>query len=274
MRERFLFPRKWLPPNMLSAFGKNLFAARARLGLTQKELATAIGAGQAHISQMESGQRIPSAEQWLRLADALHVSMQWFLTGSNRPGLELRDIAVQLQELGIRDLHVEGAVVPCAFMPPEQVVVAALGGDSPSPRIIEAMPTVLAWNAWDVPLLRAYSEQGGVRMLNRLQWLADVALTIHRNQGFPGGCPALMTLETLTVEGPQKALRPKNISAFPLSVEGYDSLGTKTNYRDVPPVARRWDIAYPGPLSVFHERAKHLHSLIVDRKWLTLEGMK
>jgi transcriptional regulator with XRE-family HTH domain len=251
---------------MLTTFGRNLFAARARLGMTQKELASAVGVGQADISQMENSLRLPSAEQWLRLADALHVSMQWFLTGSNRPGLELRDIAVQLQELGIRDLYVKDAAVPFAFLPPEQVIVAAMAGEAPSPRILEAMPAVLAWNTWDLPLLRAYSEQGGRRTLNRLRWLADVALTIHRNQGFPGGCPAMTALETWTAN-------PDSKEPFPQANEAPDSLGYDSATTPVPPVSKRWRIAYPATLAAFRDRAKRLHSLAAGNLFQILKRM-
>lgn len=187
----------------------------------------------------------------LKLASVLEVSLQWFLSGTNWGGDELRDVAFQLRELGIVDLHVEKARVPGAFRRNEEVVALALAGVSPPARIIEAMPAVLAWNTWNTFLLRTFSRGQGRQVEARIGWLADIALTIHESQGFPGGCPAQRVLETYR--------------------EHVSPTGTIDNFQysdvtNLPPVSRRWMMHYPAPLSAFRARAEHLVELR-ERNW-------
>ena len=70
----------------------------------------------------------------LRLAQALQVPLQWFLTGSGKPGRELPDLALELFNLGVLDLWVGDATVPGAFRPPEQLVALAVSGSRPEAR--------------------------------------------------------------------------------------------------------------------------------------------
>ena len=51
-----------------------LRGARAREGLTQRELASRTGIPQRHISEMESGKRTIGKERARKLAEALHVA--------------------------------------------------------------------------------------------------------------------------------------------------------------------------------------------------------
>ena len=84
--------------------GRHLQRARGERGLTQRQLAARCAISQPRISQFESGEVTPSLEQLLRLAEALQVPVQFFLTGGVRPGGELPDLAVELFALGVRDL--------------------------------------------------------------------------------------------------------------------------------------------------------------------------
>jgi transcriptional regulator with XRE-family HTH domain len=236
-------------PFELSNLGRWLLAARRLQGFTQKELASKSGVAQARISRIEQGVMLPTLPQLLRLARALAVPLQWFLNGAPAPGAEIPEIALELQRLGVVDLLVPNAVVPGAFRPTEQVIALAVSGNQPEPRIIEAIPAVLAWNRWSPSLLRAYSRRGDRRTGIRLAWLADVALTIHRVHGFRGGCPQRQELE-LFVEW---------WSAMVPSRE--DDLGRPAAGDDLPPVWKRWKIKYDAPLSAFVERARHLQSL-------------
>jgi transcriptional regulator with XRE-family HTH domain len=239
------------PANDFRHLGKYLLAARTQRGLTQKGLAASCGLTQSDISKIESGERYPTPPQIARFARELGIPLQWFLTGHNRPGLELRDLAIELRHLGVVDLLVADAQVPGAFRPPEQIVASVLQGDSPDPRIVEALPAVLAWNGWNEHLLLAYARTNDRRVVSRLAWLVDVALTIHRGQGFPGGF-----VEPLPLSKFVRRARPRPQA---------DDLGRPAGRDDeLPPVSRRWHIRYAADLATFQHRASHLISLQIN----------
>jgi hypothetical protein len=181
------------------------------------------------------------------LARELGVPIQWLLTGTHRPGPELRDVAVELRHLGVVDLFVPDARVPGAFRPPEQLVARILSGRSPDPRLVEAVPAVLAWNAWDGRLLEAYALTYDARAAHRIAWLAEVTLTLHRSRPFPGGVAEPLVLQRYVESTP----RP----------EEPDDLGRPALAEPVPPVSRRWNVTYAATLSTFEERARQLNSL-------------
>src|SRR5262249_4512376 len=135
-------------PAELQNVGKWLLLARVRQGLTQRELALRANISQPRVSGIEKGEVLPTLPQLIRLARALVVPIQWFLSGSVTPGREVADFALQLQSLKVVDLLVPNSLVPGAFRPTEEVLALAVRGDQPNPRIIEAIPAVLAWNRW------------------------------------------------------------------------------------------------------------------------------
>jgi transcriptional regulator with XRE-family HTH domain len=241
-------------PIELQNLGRWLATARAQQGLSQKDLAIRAKVSQPRVSGIENALILPTLPQLLRLARVLMLPLEWFLRGSLFPGKEVPEFALELQRLGMVDLVVPIAVVPGAFRPTEQVLTLAVGGNQPEPRIIEAIPAVLAWNRWSPSLLRAYSRPWGGRASIRLAWLADVALTIHQTRGFPGGCPEREHLATF-IGGWSKANRPAT----------EDDLGRPGEEHTLPPVSKRWKIGYDAPLSAFVERAEHLHSLRMAR---------
>jgi transcriptional regulator with XRE-family HTH domain len=228
-------------------FGRHLLAARIRCGLTQKDLAVRCKLDQSYLSRLEQGKRAPAPAQLARLAEALCVPLQWFLTGTFQPGREWNDIALEVSHLGVVDLVVSGAAVPGAFRPPEQVVALVLSGDAPHPRVVEAVPAVLAWNAWNRHLLGAYARSYDPRALHRLAWLADVVLTIDRGEGFPGGCVDPYSLEEF-------------LRGVPAPGAG-DDLGWPSADERLPPVSKRWRVTYPADLALFRERAERLLEL-------------
>ncbi|HKI35527.1 MAG TPA: hypothetical protein VKA46_26965 [Gemmataceae bacterium] len=122
-----------------------------------------------------------------------------------------------------------------------------LSGDQVEPRVVEALPAVLAWNDWNVRLLEGYARTYDRRVRYRAAWLADVAQTIHTHHGFPGGCVNPRTLSALW----RRAKRPSEP----------DSLGYPADQESLPPVSRRWNITYAADLDSFRRRAEHLHSL-------------
>jgi len=238
-----------------SALGKHLASARARLGLTQGELARLTGIDRTALNRIERSQRRPTLAQVSRLATALQVSLQWFITGSNWPGTALQDIAIELQYLGTADLWVPHARLPGAFRAREEVIALAVSGDEPEPRIIEAIPAILAWNHWNVRLLRAYASLHGRRGLYRLAWLADVAVTIDQHFGFPGGCPAKRQLSPLL-----RRLRAVYKRDGRKTLAGLDGVGRPAKGGAPHPVWKRWNINYAADLTTFRNRAAALQT--------------
>src|SRR5439155_9241353 len=165
----------------LEYLGQHLQIARKSARLTQRQLALRTGIDTATINRIERSQRRPTLDQLLRLAKVLQISLQWFFSASNWPGAELQDITIELQSLGIADLLVPGVRVPGAFRPREEIVALALSGNEPEPRVLEAIPAVLAWNRWNPHLLRAYGRTYEKRTLYRIAWMADITLTIDKH---------------------------------------------------------------------------------------------
>ena len=170
----------------LKRFGFNLLRTRLERGLSQAELAGRCDLAQQQISMFEAGQRLPTLEQFLGLARVLDVPLQRLMSGADRPGKRVRDIAIELRSFGVTDLRVKDAPVPGAFRRGRGSGRAGRIGPAPDPRIIEAMPAVLAWAEMSWTLLKAYGIITGTTW--RLAWLADVTLLIEKKGGFPGGC--------------------------------------------------------------------------------------
>ena len=236
-----------------SSAGRYLAMARHERGMTQKELAERCDLKQSDVSKIEQGRRCPSFPQLVKMAEILEVPLQWFLTGRRRPGVDLRDMAIELRHLGLVDLYVPDVRVPGAFRPPEEVLAWFVSGDHPDPRIIEGIPAVLAWNAWQPRLLEAYGSLYDPRAAHRLAWLADVALTIHHNHVFPGGF-----VDPLRVSEFMRRIQPPDEE---------DDLGYPAQNERMPPVSKRWNIRYAASLAAFHERAKRLLPL-----WIAVSG--
>jgi transcriptional regulator with XRE-family HTH domain len=237
------------------SLGTYILKARQALWLSQSDLAARSSLTQAQISYFELGRRRPTLDQLLRIARALDLPIQRLLSGSDRPGEGLADIAIELRRLGIEDLWVQGAVVPGAFRRPEEVIALALSAPEPDPRVIEAIPAVLAWNDIDPTLLRAYGSVSGTTA--RIAWLADIALSIEREGGFPGGCrsgPLDRFLKSLETVRKRMALRT------------WDDLGKPTSGPPSSPIWKRWHIKYDASLGEFAGRARQLDQLRVGTR--------
>jgi transcriptional regulator with XRE-family HTH domain len=235
----------------LVQFGIHLASARSGAGLSQTALAAKCGLSQQQISYFESGLRTPTLEQALNLARVMDIPIQRLLTGDDRPGAGLEDLSIQLRRLGLVDLWVRDARVPGSFRRPEEVVSLALSGQAPDPRIVEGMPAALAWADLDPHLLAAHAIVTGTSC--RLAWLAEIALAIDRQSGFPGGChrePLERFLLAVEVPGPSAA---------------WDDLGRPAPEPPNSPLARRWRISYDAAQAQFRIRAQILHSLRFQR---------
>lgn len=225
----------------------HLLKARNRRGLTQKQLAKRCGLHQSILSRIESGQREATLHEVVQLAEALHVPLEWFLTGEEQPGTALSDIAAELWDLGIVDLMVPQARVPGTYRPKEELLALAVAGERPEPRVIEALPAVLAWNRWRPGVLEAFAWVTHPKALPRLGWLTEITLFLDRTGGFPGG---LVGADDLT-EFLTKVDRPHEPDD--LGQPG----GTAPDHR----AWKYWRITYAVELSAFRERAEQLRSL-------------
>jgi transcriptional regulator with XRE-family HTH domain len=232
----------------LEDLGIRILRARMERGLSQAELAERCALTQTQISYFEVGRRQPTLAQFFQISRALDVPLQRLLSGSDRPEGGLKGIASELRNLGIEDLWVQGASVPGAFRRPEEVITLALSDREPDPRIIEAIPALLAWNEINPILLRAYGIV--TKTTVRLAWLADVALAIERQKGFPGGCRK---------EPLERFL--KAIFKLPRERADWDSLGKPMSHPPISPLWKRWKINYDASLDQFEARARHLISL-------------
>lgn len=77
-------PLAELPPAQVALFGVTLQQLRIGRGLTQSELATALGlAANAHISFLENGKKEPSPALVVRIAEYFGVSCDYLLRGSS-----------------------------------------------------------------------------------------------------------------------------------------------------------------------------------------------
>jgi transcriptional regulator with XRE-family HTH domain len=235
------------PTADLERLGTYLAHSRLESGLSQAALAARCGLAQQQVSYFEAGLRIPTLPQALRIAGALDIPIQRLLTGSDRPGAGPASLAIELRRLGVVDLRVGDPAVPGSFRRPEEVINLAIEGEAPDPRIVEAIPAALAWADLDPDLLVGHAKAAGTT--RRLAWLADVALAIDRQAGFPGGCR----------KGPLgRFLRDVDL---PGESEPWDDLGKPAAVPSTSPLWRRWRIAYDAELSQFRRRAEHLQSL-------------
>src|SRR5437016_2833435 len=67
------------PENLHQTFRESLRSTREMRGFTQGELGARAGIAAASVSHFETGQRVPSLESLVRLADALEVSIDALL---------------------------------------------------------------------------------------------------------------------------------------------------------------------------------------------------
>jgi transcriptional regulator with XRE-family HTH domain len=244
-----------------SSVGKQLTTARLARGLSQTELAARCRLKRQQINYFETGARVPRLAQLLQIARALDLPLQRLLSGSDRPGGGVRELAIELRHLGLIDLWVESPVVPGAFRRPEEVVALAVAGQEPEARLVEGVPALLAWNRWNGSLLRAFAREAGRGTVYRLAWLADVALAIERVGGFPGGCPGKDDLAAFV----------KLVKKPPAG--RWDDLGRPADSPPPSPIWKRWRINYAADLVSFRQRAEALVALrVAERRRAPRQG--
>jgi hypothetical protein len=188
-------------------------------------------------------------DEAVRIAGVLRVPLESLATGRWKPGTDLRGIAFELFHLGIQDLEVSAPRVPGAFRPGEQIVAAAVKGDRPEPRLVEALPLVLARRKLNVPLTLAFGDAYDTRVRTRLAWLSDITLTLGQLSTFP----AEIKHESQLREFVQAGVRPS----------APDSLGHPGG-KNPSPVWKRWNVTYAGDLSTFLRRVSDAQSASHD----------
>lgn len=237
--------------DLANTIGKYIRRARTERGFSQDALATGSDLTQTHIYHFETGRRLPSIDQLLTIARVLKLPLQYFLRGEEQLNPSPTDIAFQFKSLGIVDLAIESSTAPVAFPPNEAIISQFLADEKPDARILEALPAVLAWNKWSIPLLRAHARtDGGDRILRRLGWLADIVLYVHSDFGFPGGTKSIRELQAL-----RRGLSKANL--VPPSAE-WDDLGRPSPSEPTSAIWRRWKINCDLQLLDFMARADRL----------------
>ena len=77
---------KGLPQAILRQLVKEMGAVirfqRHRLGMTQEQLADAVGISNSHLSQVESGKKVPSLELLVKLTLALKMTVQQLINAA------------------------------------------------------------------------------------------------------------------------------------------------------------------------------------------------
>lgn len=84
-------------------FGKRVRQTRKDQGMTQSELANALGTSQSAVSQIEAGERNPTYDMIRRLADQLNVSAG-YLMGGDVKGEDVDELSPQ-EEAHFRQLR-------------------------------------------------------------------------------------------------------------------------------------------------------------------------
>ena len=129
--------------------------------------------------------------------------------------------------------------MPGAFRRPEQIVPLALRGDNPDPRVVEAIPFVLARQPLVVPLTLAFADFYDSRIRARLAWLSKITLVLEQSNRFPIAIESERQLSAFI----RRATKP----------DKPDSLGHPSRQKP-PPIWARWNITYAGTLDDFYKR--------------------
>ena len=80
----------------MNTVGDRIRFCRQRLNLKQEELANLAGMSKGFLSEVETGNRNPSAEYLLRIANALGVSLDFLMKGGELPSFDPESKAVRI----------------------------------------------------------------------------------------------------------------------------------------------------------------------------------
>ena len=116
-------PAKTIAPDPLQALAERVRQARARRGMTRKQLARDSGVSERYLAQIEAGQGNISVLVLRRLAKALNVSLDALLFEGPEPAVELVHTVEFLRRLSIDDLKLA-----------RQMLLDQFGGADPAAR--------------------------------------------------------------------------------------------------------------------------------------------
>lgn len=226
--------------------GMCIESARKSAGLTQAALAKFAKINRVQIVRMEAGLTIPRLDETVRLAEILKVPLSYFASTWRFPRPDLKGIAIELHHLGIKDLQVADPQVPGSFRHGEEVLAIAVSGDRPEPRVVEAIPFLLArLKLFRPALAAAFAEVHDKRAHTRLAWSCDITLALSRISTFPIPVRAEDELQSF-IERTEKGSTPDSL--------GYPGTGR------FPPIWRRWNITYAGTMDDFLRRSIECHN--------------
>ena len=80
----------------MTSVGERIRFCRQKLNLKQEQLANVAGMSKGFLSEVETGNRNPSAEYLLRIANALGVSLDFLMKGGEMPSLDQGSRAIQI----------------------------------------------------------------------------------------------------------------------------------------------------------------------------------
>ena len=78
-----------LSPERLKSISRNIRQARESMGFTQEKLAELVGISTAYYSQIELGNKSPSLETLINIADVMHVSVDSLIYGASNKSSQM-----------------------------------------------------------------------------------------------------------------------------------------------------------------------------------------
>ena len=250
-----------------SSVGARTLEARQRVGLTQRELAKRARVAQSTLSRIEGDVVSPSFEDITRIARALGWPLLFFATGRERSGTDPRDLVVQLAFFGMRDMDVSSVPLIGEVRPFEEII--AMAAAAGAPRLIEAIPALLLLNDFSPERMSAQARKEHVS--HRIGWLAEIADWIAAK--LPVSAIRPDALDRLRKIYEPLWERRRNEASHPsLPTKNWDLMGRllpSASHPDrpsafsdliaeLPPITRRWRIAYSTPQEEFLARAQNL----------------
>ena len=89
---------------MISILGNNIKYLREKNNLSQKELANILNIANSTLSQYESGDRVPSDDIKIKIADYFNVSLDYLLGRTSNPNKTLVSIEEEFEDPEIKIL--------------------------------------------------------------------------------------------------------------------------------------------------------------------------
>jgi Zn-dependent peptidase ImmA (M78 family)/transcriptional regulator with XRE-family HTH domain len=129
-------PQESPRPSPSTSIGELIRQQRGVAGLTQRQLGELVGTSYTHISKVEAGKELPSADLVRQIAQALEGNTEEFLLLAGRVPEELGDVVIEKQDLAPRFLRSwrEGQITDAAV---EQLLQSGVRNTPVFPRSLE-----------------------------------------------------------------------------------------------------------------------------------------